>query len=158
MPHQWSKISTPRKGLAPPPDYFTWVLPTRLSLIECASITFGIIRHYRHNFHRFSENSTASIILLFALISENSLKFLTRTTNHPRLPIFGKYWISVLHLYSPILCLAVLTWNSCDWGRQMLVINMFCWLGKLKTDLWRLFSQEIKTPKKTSHLLAQYFF
>lgn len=56
-----------------------WVLPTRLLLIECDSIKFGIIRHYRRSFHLFSENSFASIILLFSLILENSLKFLTRT-------------------------------------------------------------------------------
>lgn len=35
------------------------------ALLNCASIFFGILRHYERNFHVFPEENTASIIFTF---------------------------------------------------------------------------------------------
>ena len=45
-------------------------------MTDCASTIFGIIRHYEHNFHDFSEKSTASIINIFWLVLEPKIRHL----------------------------------------------------------------------------------
>ena len=57
------------------------VVQPLLGLIDCASINFGLIRHYEHNFHLSSEKSTASIIYSFGWFCSSKLSFFDRATN-----------------------------------------------------------------------------
>ena len=57
------------------------VVQPLLGLIDCASINFGLIRHYEHNFHLSSEKSTASIICSFGWFCSSKLSFFDRATN-----------------------------------------------------------------------------
>ena len=67
----WKSIASKRECIETHPvstrPYTIWQ-----TLINCASIIFVIIRHYKHNFYYFPKNSTASLIsLLSRFVAQN---------------------------------------------------------------------------------------